>query len=260
MRVFMLFELVVVAAFLYLICNLIRYFFFKESDGANGIFGLSDSWISKDTEKKIQEKEKSNERIINSLKKEYGKKMDKKGQAAFIGISILMCFILLFFMMTFGYVNVHPTEVAVEVDKTAGKVVETPKGVGYHFFNRFTTDMVVYVVSARAFPNDSMKTDAHSNEWNMSLKTNDGQNVSVDMTVIYSLNANEVPKLHQAVGQDYENQILLPQIRSEARIAIGEYSAEEIYNGRTRDLIQKQIKDRLTESVAKYPAINIQDT
>ena len=45
---FRIFELVVICAFLYLAVNLVRYFFFKESMGGKGMFGLSDKWITKD--------------------------------------------------------------------------------------------------------------------------------------------------------------------------------------------------------------------
>ncbi len=175
-----------------------------------------------------------------------------------IGSAIAAVIILMIFAMTFGYVNVHPTEVAVEVNKVAGKVVVEPHGVGYHIFNRWVTDMVVYHIGAQAFPRDSMRSDNHANEWNMSLKTKDGQGVDVDFTVIFSLNAKDVSALHQTVGPDFEMQILLPQIRSEARIAIGGYSAEDLYNGETRDKIQEVVKDKLKTALVAYPAINIQ--
>lgn len=48
MIVFEMFGLIIVCAFLYLAANLIKYFFFKESAGKGGIFGLSDNWIKKE--------------------------------------------------------------------------------------------------------------------------------------------------------------------------------------------------------------------
>lgn len=51
MRIFTLFESVVVCMFLYLAVNLIRYFFFRENVGG-GMFGLSDSWIKQERRKK----------------------------------------------------------------------------------------------------------------------------------------------------------------------------------------------------------------
>lgn len=172
--------------------------------------------------------------------------------------SVILSIVLLGFILTFGWVNIHPTEVAVEINKVIGKVSEQPKGVGYHFFNRWITDMVVYKVAARAFPPDTQANE-DSKKYNLDLKTNDGQNIDVDLTIIYALRANEVPLLHQQIGRNYEDQILLPQIRSEARIVVGSYSAEEIYQGKVRDAIQQDIKEKLIEALGKYPAIQIQD-
>lgn len=173
-----------------------------------------------------------------------------------IGVALLI--VLMFCGLTFGWVNVHPTEVAVEINKVAGKINPVPRGVGYHFFNKWVTDMVIYKVASRAFPGDTSGSE-RGKDYTLELKTNDGQNINVDMTIIYSLKANEVPALHQAVGKTYEDQILLPQIRSEARLVIGGYSAEEIYQGKVRDVIQQAIKERLTKTIEEYPAIQIHD-
>lgn len=170
-------------------------------------------------------------------------------------VIFLVAFIL--FMMTLGWVNVKPTEVAVEVNKVTGKMGILPLGMGYHFYNHWITDMVKYTVSSRAFPSDTNKSES-SPEYTLDLKTNDGQNIKVDMTIIYSLKASEVPALHQQVGVNYEDQILLPQVRSEARLVIGSYSAEDIYQGKVRDDIQQLVKKRLADIVSAYPAITIQ--
>jgi regulator of protease activity HflC (stomatin/prohibitin superfamily) len=175
-----------------------------------------------------------------------------------IWMAVVAAVVLLVFVMTFGYVNVHPMDVAVVVNKAAGKVEPQPLGVGYHFYNRWATDMVVYRVAARAFPPDTVSNE-ESKKYNLELKTNDGQNVSVDLTMIYALRANEVPALHQQIGPNYEDQILLPQVRSEARLVIGGFSAEEIYQGKVRDTIQLSIKERLIKTLDQYPAIQIHD-
>lgn len=182
----------------------------------------------------------------------------KKGVIFGIIVAMLAVIVLLGFVMTFGWVNIQPTDVAVEVNKVAGKVNEKPMGVGYHFFNRWITDMIPYKVAARSYPSDTMANE-RSEKYNLDLKTNDGQNIEVDLTIIYSLKANEVPLLHQQVGKNYEDQILLPQIRSESRLVVGSYSAEEIYQGKVRNEIQQSMKDRLMIAVEKYPAIQIQD-
>lgn len=166
--------------------------------------------------------------------------------------------IFIFAIVSFGWVNVHPTEVAVEINKIAGKVGEKPMGVGYHFYNRWITDMVIYKVAARAYPSDTLASE-EAKKYTLELKTNDGQNVEVDLTIIYALDSQGVPLLHSQIGSNYEDQILLPQIRSEARLAIGSFSAEEIYQGKVRDTMQQAIRQKLIDALVKYPAIKIHD-
>ena len=170
----------------------------------------------------------------------------------------IVVILLLLAFVPIGMTNVNPNEVAVEIDKLAGKVNPMPLGVGYHFYNRWTTELVIYKVSARSYPGNTMGNE-NGKEYTLDLKTNDGQNVEVDLTIIYALNGNTVPQLHQQIGTNFEDQILLPQIRSEARLAIGSYSAEEIYQGKVRDIMQAAIKQKLINALDKYPAINIHD-
>ena len=84
--------------------------------------------------------------------------------------------VLFMFLLTLGWVNVKPTEVAVEINKVAGKVSEIPKGVGYHFFNRWITDMVIYKVAAMSYPSSTLESEKEK-IYTLELKTNDGQNV-----------------------------------------------------------------------------------
>lgn len=172
------------------------------------------------------------------------------------GIIAFVLFVLV--ISTFRWVDVKPTQVAVQINKVMHKVQLEPLGVGYHPYIGWIDDMVVYNVGARSYPSDT-KGNENSKEYNLDVKTNDGQNVSVDLTVIYALVAKEVPQLHQTIGTNYEDQILLPQIRSEARLSIGNYSAEDLYQGKVRDAIQQTIKDKLIKALAKFPGIQIQD-
>lgn len=175
----------------------------------------------------------------------------------FVATSIFVLVVILT-LTTFGMVNIRPTEVGVSVNKALGKVSDQPLGVGYHFFNRWITDITTYRVAAKTFP-DGVERSERSEKYFLDLKTKDGQNVYVDLNIIYMLKTIEVPRLHVEVGKQYEDQIITPIIRSEARLVIGGFSAEEIYQGSVREAIQNTIKDKLQESVKKYPAIMIND-
>jgi regulator of protease activity HflC (stomatin/prohibitin superfamily) len=123
-----------------------------------------------------------------------------------------------------------------------------------------------YTVSMRAFPGDVSGSE-EGNAYTMELKTADGQNVNVDMTLQVALRGKEVPLLHQKIGPNYENEVLLPQMRSEARLAFGAYTAEDIYQGKVREEIQRLVLKKLQDSFSKtnsdgtliYPAIMVTD-
>ena len=84
--------------------------------------------------------------------------------SSLVAFSLGLLFI--FFVASFGWINVQPTEVAVRVDKIKGHIDSEPLGVGYHFFNKWFTDMVIYKVSARSFPSQSMASE-NQKEYNM---------------------------------------------------------------------------------------------
>jgi regulator of protease activity HflC (stomatin/prohibitin superfamily) len=236
-------EFLILIAMFWLLANLIRYCFFRASRGGV-IFRLSDSWIKgADQEKKGRE--------------EMNRK--RKGMVAGVVVAVLVLIGLLLFMMSFGWVTVNPTEVAVQVNKIGGTVSTDPLGVGYHFYNRWKTDMQKYDIAVRSWPEDVEKSE-NRKEYTLELKTKDGQKCSIDVTLLVALRKNEVPELHKQIGIMWANQVLLPQMRSESRIVIGSYTAEELYDGTVRDKVQQAITAKLVLSMAKYPAIDVKDS
>lgn len=177
---------------------------------------------------------------------------NQKGQVAGVALSIIVFIVLIGIVMTFGWVNIKPTEAGVQIQKLEGKVLDKPLGVGYHFFNRWLTDVVTYNVATRSYPRDILRGNKAGDKMIFSFKTTDGQNVRCDFTVQYSLKANDVSKLHAEVGVNYEQEILMPKLRSISRIMLGSYSAEELYQGSVRDDIQDAIKRRLQKELSQY--------
>ena len=181
-----------------------------------------------------------------------------------IGIVVGVFLLVLLFPMR--WVDLESTEGGVAVQKWANKVEPEPLGMGLHFYNNWMTSVESYIVSMRAFP-ANVKDSEESEKYTMELKTADGQNVNVDMTLQVSLRMKELPALHQWIGPNYENEVLLPQMRSEARLAFGAYAAEEIYQGKVREKIQQEVLAKLQASFDKrdadgtlvYPAIQVTD-
>ena len=64
--------------------------------------------------------------------------------------------------------------------------------------------------------------------------SNDGQNVSIDVTVIAHLMKDKTWQLHQNIGMDYAERLIVPQTRSIFRNIVAKYPINTVYtSGRT---------------------------
>jgi prohibitin 2 len=76
----------------------------------------------------------------------------------------------------------------------------------------------------------------------------DGVNVGAQISVRYQLLHNSVAVMHKFIGPDYLNSVIAPEIGSQARQVISQYTAEEVYT--SREAIQKEIRDASQKSLA----------
>jgi prohibitin 2 len=76
----------------------------------------------------------------------------------------------------------------------------------------------------------------------------DGVNVKAQISVRYQLLHNSVAVLHKFIGPDFLTSVVNPEIGSQARQVISQYTAEAVYT--SREQIQKQIRDATQKSLA----------
>jgi regulator of protease activity HflC (stomatin/prohibitin superfamily) len=76
----------------------------------------------------------------------------------------------------------------------------------------------------------------------------DGVNVKAQISVRYQLLHNSVAVLHKFIGPDFLTSVVNPEIGSQARQVISQYTGEAVYT--SRDQIQKQIRDATQRSLA----------
>ncbi|QCX39204.1 prohibitin family protein [Aureibaculum algae] len=74
----------------------------------------------------------------------------------------------------------------------------------------------------------------------MKVLSSNGLDIQLDASIWYQPKYAELGKLHQDIGEDYLNRILLPTIRSAARSVVGRYTPEQLYSSK-RDAIQAEI-------------------
>ena len=76
----------------------------------------------------------------------------------------------------------------------------------------------------------------------------DGVNVKAQISVRYQLLHNSVAVLHKFIGPDFLTSVVNPEIGSQARQIISQYTGEAVYT--SREQIQKQIRDATQKSLA----------
>jgi len=76
----------------------------------------------------------------------------------------------------------------------------------------------------------------------------DGVTLNATLNIRFRLQRNSVPILHQAIGPDY-TKLLAPQIASQMRGVIAEYTAEQVYSS-ARQEIQDKIRETAVEKLS----------
>lgn len=75
-----------------------------------------------------------------------------------------------------------------------------------------------------------------------------GLSINVEISVRFNPIPNKLPILHQQFGEDYVNQLIIPEVRSTVRQVMGNFTAEEIYSTRRAE-VEQQIVDMTTKKL-----------
>lgn len=78
--------------------------------------------------------------------------------------------------------------------------------------------------------------------------TSDGQQVKVDATVIFRIDAKNAPEVYKTIGADYVDKLIRPYSRSQIRMVISRYTAPAIYSEKRQEaenIMQKELGDML---------------
>jgi regulator of protease activity HflC (stomatin/prohibitin superfamily) len=108
-----------------------------------------------------------------------------------------------------------------------GLKVEKTYGEGFHFIAPWNR-MIVYEVRQKEIAEV------------MNVLSSNGLEINVDVSAWYQPVYDEIGFLHQNIGADYLQRVVIPALRSAARSVIGRYTPEQIYSTK-RDAIQDEI-------------------
>jgi regulator of protease activity HflC (stomatin/prohibitin superfamily) len=145
-----------------------------------------------------------------------------------IGLPILFTIVVLIILISKSAVTIGSGQAGV-LYKTFGNGVVTDKtyGEGFHIVAPWN-EMHVYEVRRQELFEK------------MKVLSSNGLDIQLDASAWYMPKYDELGKLHQEIGENYLNRIILPTIRSAARSVVGRYTPEQLYSSK-RDAIQVEI-------------------
>jgi regulator of protease activity HflC (stomatin/prohibitin superfamily) len=92
-------------------------------------------------------------------------------------------------------------------------------------------------------------TRVHEMKEQLVVLSSNGLTLRVDASVRFRPVVEELFELQTQIGPDYDQKVVAPVVRSEARKVFGRYQPEEIYSTR-REEIERQIYDEVTKALS----------
>ena len=147
-------------------------------------------------------------------------------------ITAIVAFVLVMVLWQTATIKIKSGEAGVLYKQFgAGTVTDMHFTEGFHFIAPWN-DMFVYNVRNQEY------TEV------MDALSKNGLTIRMEMSIRYRPIISEVGHIHQTLGLNYREVIVLPEVRSAARQVIGRYDPEELYSTK-RDFIQDEIYNRV---------------
>ncbi len=157
---------------------------------------------------------------------------------------------ILFSIIGQGILIVQPTEVAVVINTLTGQF-ENPRNAGTSVVIPIVDTYYIYPISQQQYTMSGTPGEgAQEGNDAVAAITVDGQNVSLDITVLYSVNPAKVNELHQRWQTGYQDNFVRPTVRGLVRDIVSGYKAEDIF-GAKRTEMQSAME---TETAQRFDA------
>lgn len=155
---------------------------------------------------------------------------------------------VLFSVISQGIIIVQPTEVAVVVNTLNGNLDPVARRGGTHLIVPVVQQPFIYPVVQQTVT--MAGTISSADEGAVVARTSDGQEVQLAVTVLYSVDPDNVNRLHLNWQNRYEDDFVTPQTRGIVRDAVSGFEAAEIYSG-GREALSQAATSRLRTRLAQ---------
>jgi regulator of protease activity HflC (stomatin/prohibitin superfamily) len=177
-----------------------------------------------------------------------GRNQGSKG----IGSTAVVVLVLAVILSTLGagLVYVESSERGVVRTVRAGGVRPDELQPGLHWILPIVEQVVTYSISNQTYTMSAVVGEGQvQNDDSIRARTNDGQEVIIDASVIYQVDPTKVVPLHIVWQNRYEDGFVRPEARGIIRDAISQYGVEEVVSTKRAEIVQI-ISDELATSLA----------
>jgi prohibitin 2 len=129
------------------------------------------------------------------------------------------------------------------------------RGEGLTLLLPFTQSATIYDVRTQNYTMSKMTNEGQvRGDDSVRSLTSDGQQVDVDISILFHPDPNKIVELHRLIGPDYEAKIVRPAGRSVTRTSVSKYTVIDVY-GAKRMEIQNEVADELRSLFEKSNVI-----
>jgi regulator of protease activity HflC (stomatin/prohibitin superfamily) len=151
---------------------------------------------------------------------------------------------LLLSVVSQGILIVEPNQVAVIFNTVTGDLGE-PRGPGTHIVVPVLQATTLYPIEQQQYTMSGIPSEGDvSGNDAVRGRTSDGQEIFLDISVLFSVNSREANTVHVRWQNRYEQDFVRPTVRGLSRDVISRFRAEEIF-GESRSDVEQQLEDSL---------------
>lgn len=130
-------------------------------------------------------------------------------------------------------------------------VQSSPLGEGVHFVVPGLQQVILYDARVKEVTLSAPHEGEKRADTSIRARSKEGLEIGVDVTVQYRILKDRAPRLHQEVGPGYLETLIVPQVRSKVRDAVGQYNAAELISTQ-RTALEASVIQGLEEALREY--------
>ncbi len=157
---------------------------------------------------------------------------------------------IVLFIISSGILIVQPARAAVIVNVLSGELEEPARAPGTSIILPGLQEYIIYQTDQREYTMSGISREGRlQGDDAVNALTVDGQEIRLDITVLYRISREDVNQIHLNWQSRYESDYIRPTVRAVARDVVSQFEAEAIY-GLEREALGGRISETVRERMA----------